>query len=297
MGAHRDPFLAALPGSLRPQAERWADLDAQLQQLVDASRRDDVASVEDTAFLAYLAERMPEDAPVAEALTTVRAADLRLAWACAAEHPGAAQTFRAELQGAAAAAAARAVSGDLVDEVVQETMTKLLVRNGDTPPTIAKYSGRGRLSKWVQTVALRVARTRTRKRSEEPADNVEILADRMLEVGDPELEAIKRTYRAQFKLAFRAALDGLSPRQRNLLRLELIDRATIDSIAKIHGVHPATISRWRADTRTRLLKDTRRAFERDLKVGRDEFHSIMRLIQSQLDVSLPRLLLEDESER
>nr|MCH9684240.1 transcriptional regulator [Deltaproteobacteria bacterium] len=89
------------------------------------------------------------------------------------------------------------------------------------------------------------------------------------------------------------ALAELSPRDRNLLRLELIDRLTLDAIAQIHQVHPVTVSRWRAALRKQLHQGTRRVFEQTLRVDRDEFHSIMRLIGSQLDVSLPRLLRDE----
>lgn len=47
-------------------------------------------------------------------------------------------------------------------------------------------------------------------------------------------------------------------------------------------------------TRTALLDGTRRAFQHEHHVDGDEFQSIMRLIGSQLDVSLPRLLVEED---
>ncbi len=294
MGTLREPFLAALPTALRVRAQSWPELDGALQSLVDASRGDEVELVEDAAFVEHVAARLPEDGEFPEMLDTLHAVDLRLACACARGHAPAHALFRAQFEGAAAAAARRAVSGAAVDEIVQDTTSKLLVPGTDGVAAIAKYAGRGRLSKWVQTVALRLARSRTRKKTEEPVENIEALSDRILEAGDPELEALKRTYRAQFKQAFSRALEALTPRQRNLLRLELIDRTTAEAIAKIYDVHVATIWRWRADTRKALRVETRRCFEREMKVGQAEFQSIMRLIQSQLDVSLPRLLGEDE---
>ena len=279
---------------MRARAEAWSELDGRLSALVEASAEHGSLGVTDEAFVAYAAERIAEDVELGDALAGLHPSELRLACGCAAGSDEAVAAFREQLGGAAATAASRAVEGDLADEVVQETMAKLLVGTDVEPPAIVKYAGRGRLAKWVQTVAFRVARTRTRKRAEEPSDTIETLADRMMEVGDPELDALKRTYRAQFKAAFQGALAGLTARQRNLLRLELLDRASIHAIASIHGVHAATISRWRAATRAQLLKETQRTFEREQGVGREEFQSIMRLIQSQLDVSLPRLLEEDE---
>ncbi len=250
----------------------------------------------DERFIRYMAERLPADRPLSEGLDGLQLPHLYLAYACAQGSERAIGEVRTLLLGPIRAAAARTVSGDAIDEIGQEAMTKLLVGDGRSGPALAKYAGRGSLVRWAQTVTVRLAQSRGRKRTEQTTDQVELLADRMLDAGDPELEALKRTYRAQFKAAFRIALEGLTPRQRNLLRLELLDRLTIDAIARIQGVHPATISRWRADTRTRLLEGTRKVFTDQLNVGRDEFQSIMRLIGSQLDVSLPRLLVDDSAD-
>jgi RNA polymerase sigma-70 factor (ECF subfamily) len=55
-------------------------------------------------------------------------------------------------------------------------------------------------------------------------------------------------------------------------------------------VHRATVARWIADARAQLLEQTHAVLRDQLSVGTDELHSIMRLIQSDLDVTVTHLL-------
>lgn len=293
VGTPRETFLARLPAALRAPASRLPDLEARLGTLVEHAREQGRADA--AQFVGHVASHLPEDADLPEALDALHTADLALAWACTVGDETAVTAFTERLSPAIRAAAARVLPDDRVEDHVSDILGRLLVAMAPSPPELVKYSGRGRLSKWVQTVTVRAAHSRARKKTEQPRDDVESLAERMLEAGDPELAALKRTYRAQFKDAFARALSELTPKRRNVLRLELLDRLTIDAIARLYDVHVATISRWRADTRQRLLATTRRIFQLDHAVDREEFESIMRLIGSQLDVSLPRLLDEDDA--
>ncbi len=293
MSSLREAFLAALPDSRRDQAATTPGLDARLDTLWSETAPARDLGPTASEFIVHCAGRLNAQTELLESLQELVADDLYLACGCTLGYDAAVVAFRERMLSPVRAAAARVVSRDGIDDIVQETMSKLLVPGPDTAPAIAKYGGRGQLARWVQTVTLRLARSRARKRTEQPSDAIETLAERILETDDPELQALKRTYRAQFKTAFAAALAELSPRDRNLLRLELLDRLTLDAIAEIYQVHPVTVSRWRAALRKRLHVGTRGVFERTLRVDHDEFHSIMRLIGSQLDVSLPRLLQDE----
>ncbi len=88
----------------------------------------------------------------------------------------------------------------------------------------------------------------------------------------------------------------MSERERNLLKYELIGALDLDQIAALYDVHRATIARWRANCRHKLLAETEAALRARLAIGGSEFESIVRLIRSELDVSLYRLLSE-ETER
>jgi RNA polymerase sigma-70 factor (ECF subfamily) len=60
---------------------------------------------------------------------------------------------------------------------------------------------------------------------------------------DPELEYLKRTYRAEIRQAFEEAARGLEPEERNLLRDHYAHGLSIDRIAVVHGFHRATAAR------------------------------------------------------
>jgi hypothetical protein len=103
---------------------------------------------------------------------------------------------------------------------------------------------------------------------------------------------MKRQYGPAFKAAFAAAFSALAPRQRTLLRQQVLDGLTIDELGALYRVHRATAARWLERAREALLSGTRTALERELKVSATECESIMRLAQSQLHVSIRRLLGE-----
>ncbi|HHH31070.1 MAG TPA: sigma-70 family RNA polymerase sigma factor [Polyangiaceae bacterium] len=275
-----EAFIAALPTGLQAKAAAIEALDERLAPLGDAD------------FARYVAARLVTDDGIEAGLDRLELSDLRLAFDCARGEPEALARFR-EAMTPAVHAVARRFAGLQPDDLEQQIFEKLLVPR-DEPPQITKYAGRGKLAKWVQTVALRASQSRARRKQAQPVEDVGALADRVVDFEDPELATLKGIYRAQFKEAFVEAFEGLSARQRTMLRMELIDGLTIDAMAKLYSVHGATISRWRTELRNTLLAETRRVFERRLNVSREEFQSILRLIDSRLEVSLPRLL-EDES--
>ena len=59
-----------------------------------------------------------------------------------------------------------------------------------------------------------------------------------------------------------------------------------EDLAEAYAVHVNTIARWLARARTSLEDGVRAALRSRLKVGEGQFTSILRLVRSQLDVSL-----------
>jgi RNA polymerase sigma-70 factor (ECF subfamily) len=57
-------------------------------------------------------------------------------------------------------------------------------------------------------------------------------------------------------------------------------------------VNISTVSRWLASARESLLVQTRDGLSRQLHLAPGEFDSLARLLHSQIDVSLVRLLAE-----
>lgn len=246
-------------------------------------------------LLAYVAARLDDGETIDDALKNRHISDLYLCCACARGDEAAIAAFRERFLPAIIHSVSRAAASHLVDEVTQIVMTKLFVSDGSKPPTIATYSGNGKLSTWVQVVARRQAHTGMRTEARRGAnaraeDDIEQLLTHAFEGEEEVVAGLKQAYRERFKAAFRAAFAGLEPRERNLLRYECIDRLTRDQIAELYGVSRATVARWRAACRTKLFDETRRAFSESQQLDPTEFKSVMRLIESQLDVSLSRLL-------
>lgn len=181
-------------------------------------------------------------------------------------------------------------TGVASEDVVQLLRIRFLLGEAGRPPRIGEYTGASDLRAWLRVAAVRIAISLQRKhRREDPADD-EALAALADAAPGPELELMKEIYRAGFTTAFRDAVAALAPRERNLLRHQAIDRLGIDRIAALHGVHRATAARWVARAREALVAGVRRRLQAQLAVAPERLDSILRLIESQLDVSLSRLL-------
>lgn len=177
----------------------------------------------------------------------------------------------------------------LAEDVKQGLRKLLFVGSEDTPPRIAEYRGTGDLRAWLRVTAMRAALKLLRKDTRETSADDAILEARA-EVDDPELAYMKAAYRASFRAAFQEALESLHPKERTLLKQQIVDGLGIDELGALYQVHRATAARWVASAREKLLGRTRRTFMLRARITSDECESIMRLVKSQLDVSLHRRL-------
>jgi len=224
----------------------------------------------------------------------IRAADLALATACAAGDAAAIEVVEQRYFADLDRALGRFEGGaQLIEEVKQRLRQKLFVGDGEAPK-ISTYSGRGDLGRWIRVAATREAIGILRKGKKEiPMEEVALAQALADGSGDLELAYLKGLYRNEFKAAFQQALAALEPKERTVLKYHVLDGFNIDQIGAVYGVHRATVARWISGVRDTLLSRTRKILMDKIEVDRAEFESIMRLIQSQLDVSLSRLLRDD----
>jgi len=221
----------------------------------------------------------------------VPTSDLYLACACANGDPTALAAFEATYlrEVAIAAAKLRAAPG-ILDEARQVVRDLLFVARPSKPPAIATYTGRGDLRGWVRVIAMReVMRLCDRDKREISTDD-DALLDAMSPANDPELEHLKTIYRDEFATAFRAAIADLEPRERTLLRHQLIDGLGVEAIGALYKVHHSTAARWLAKARESVLEGTRKRLAEQLRLSHTEVDSVIRLIQSRIEVSIERLL-------
>jgi RNA polymerase sigma-70 factor (ECF subfamily) len=222
----------------------------------------------------------------------LRLADLYLA---SASLTGDGAAMRA-LDGMIRAAAARAAGelgqgGWLADEIALTLRERLLVADGEAEGRLSSYLGHGPLDRWLSVAAARTGLNALRaQRREQALDDSRLAAIPSPEM-DPELDLLRRRHRAAFEEAIRDAFAGLeSARDRNLLRLYYFDRLGLDRLAQMYNVHGSTVSRWLAAVRQNVFDETLRLLVERLGLPESELASMLRLLQSDLDLTLSRLL-------
>ncbi|HEX2571765.1 MAG TPA: sigma-70 family RNA polymerase sigma factor [Polyangia bacterium] len=253
------------------------------------------------AFIRHLAERLPPpghldpDLNAWQFLEQGCHCDLYLACACAQAVPAALLAFeRHYLAQLPVMLAHLRQSPEAIDDVCQQLRTKFLVRTPEAPPKITDYSGRGSLISWIRVIATRAALYMLRSVKEAPEDPVATICEALPMSGaDPEIELIKRSYRREFRQAVTDAFAALSDQDRNLLRLYAVDRLSTSEISLLFQVNQSTVSRWLTTARQRVYDETRTLLRRRLGLSSDEFESFIRVVNSQLDISLSQILGDD----
>jgi RNA polymerase sigma-70 factor (ECF subfamily) len=291
------PFLEAAPAAVRPALESIADLDRRLWSLVAEGRAawPDFA-VDARVLVEFVARQLTSELADA-ALDGLRPADLYLACACARGVPGAIAAFDRDYMREVDIALARMRVGDSRLKDVKQLVRQRLFVGGGTAgaPTsagkISEYGGRGDLRRWVRSVAVRTCLNELRKGKREVlVDDDHLIAQHAISADDPEVEYMKRTYAGEFKAAFAEALGQLGPREQTLLRYHHVDGLNIDEIGAIYRVHRVTAFRWIEKAKEQLVKQTLETLRARLKLPASELDSVLRMIRSQIHLSLVRHL-------
>ena len=276
-----------------------SDLDERLARLAAAGAAAwPTLGLADGDFAAHLAARLPAGASdLAAALDELYATDLYLACACCRGLAGAIPAFEAAYGSMVTSFIERIDRAPaFVGEVMQLVRQRVFVGSVDTPPRIGSYAGRGPLAGWVGIAAQRIALDLVDKEKTEARARERAVADEIGAELDPELQYIKERYREAFERAFAAAVEGLGARERALLRLQIAGGLTLEQIGTMYKVNASTVSRWIAGVRTVLLAETERLLRAELSLSPPEFTSLARVLASQMDISVSRLLVERERE-
>ena len=293
-------FVEGLPPGPARSAARDRSVALALEEVLAGARAQHPRlGVEPARLAARLGESFrPAPATAAElaaGLRSLHAGDLLLALACQAGDRVALAALDRTLADAVPKAAARLrASNAFVDEVAQLVRQKLLVARPGGRPRLFDYAGRGALGQWLRAAALRVALNlleSERRGRQTSGDEGQGPLSRMPAAGpDPEVSLVKRRYAPEFRGALEAALLGLGPKQRTLLKLYFAQGLTVEEIGRLEGTHKSTISRWLTKAREGLLEDVRARLSQKLKLGPAEFDSLLVAVGSQLHISLGRML-------
>ncbi len=221
------------------------------------------------------------------------AADMGLAFACAHRVPGAAEAFHdAYDRVIARVLSRRRAQADVADDAAQTVHARLLVAAPGALPKIAEYAGAGALKSWVSTTAattvLMMHRAAARRREDGEAQEGANAPPAAAPL--PDMAYMKARYKSELEGAVVAALAHLGDRERTLLRLHLGEQVSIDRIGAMYKVDRSTAARWLAAARASLVAAARGEAKERLRLGDDECDSIAALVQSELHVSVARLL-------
>ncbi|HSZ81456.1 MAG TPA: sigma-70 family RNA polymerase sigma factor [Polyangia bacterium] len=280
-------------GSLPPDAD-----DEQLAHRLDGwvargraahpSLRLDEASF--AGHLGRVAARQPSEGPALEALLIE---DLFLAAACTLGVAGAAESFEARCGDRLRAAVASATkSEDERREIEQRLRHLLLVGSATEAPKITGYGGQAPLDRWVAVVAQRQVVTAIRaeqaeRRARAGAANEATAAALPLH---PEIAILKVKYRAAFEAAMTAALGTLEERDRLILRLHLVSGLSVAQVGQMYGVSQSTASRWLAEAREKVQSEMIARLREASGLATSDIQSLVKLVASQLDLDMSRLL-------
>jgi RNA polymerase sigma-70 factor (ECF subfamily) len=257
-------------------------IEEDFDQAVAAARADAPGvEVPPERFAAHVARWLRTDEDPRRALAQLRVDHLWIA--CAAAAGDAAAIALVEARHLDRAIAALRSMQDVADEALQRVRELLFVAKGERPPRIADYAGRGDLAGWIRTTAMREAFALLAPSREQPVGDRE-LAGFAID-GDPAVEIMKRQYGATFKQALADALAALPDATRVELRRYYIEGLGLEQIAAIEGVAASTVSRRLEKARRALHDETRKTLASQLRVDNDEVDSILRLLESRLEVS------------
>jgi RNA polymerase sigma-70 factor (ECF subfamily) len=241
--------------------------------------------IDDAAFSQFVAQRVDDPST----LDGERAAELWLVFGCSVSEPHALAAFDARYLQRVPDWVRRIDRNPAFASEVQQILRERLLSGSSAK--IGEFRGSGSLEGWVRVTATRAALELLRdgKREKLVAEPVEA-AQAWLD--DPEIEYLKQRYADDFKQALTEALEALGDRQRAVLGLYLVDALNIERIGKVYGVHRATVARWLQSARQELYDGARQRLGERLAISAGEFESIARLVQSQLDVSVRRILAD-----
>jgi RNA polymerase sigma-70 factor, ECF subfamily len=285
-------LLAALDDDRRARFAAWSELEEAVARVVDDARTAwPTLRLEPSGFGAHLAARLRADLSPADALAALRVGDLAVAWAALANDPAALRAFDDVYLARLAPALRRLrLDDDLIQETLQELRRRLLVSDGRRAK-LHEYAGHGDLLRWLRVVAVRDALELLGRRRKQPTSLPdELLAAIPDEGTDAELAYLRDEYGEHVRRAFAEALDELADDERALLRYHIVESMTIDQIALMLDMHRATVARQIERTRARVGTLTKKRLQRQLGLDPFELTSLLRVIDSQIDLSIARLL-------
>jgi RNA polymerase sigma-70 factor, ECF subfamily len=292
-----DAFLGAAASVPPPDEEGRARLETALNHAVARTQSADLGVEVSPDELAVLVGEIVNEAPdpgleaVLERIERLAMHDLALALGCGRGDARALARFaRLHLQDLPGIVRRIGHGGIDHDEVRARVQETLFVAPPGGRPRILELVGRGNLSGLVRVVAVRTALNLARKGRREVTEPDDALATAIASQTDLEHALVKVQHRGAVKAALENAIADLTADERNLLRLSLLHRLTIDEIAALQHIHRSTAARRIARIREQLGESARRRLRSELGASEGELDHVLHMVGSSLQVSFDRLL-------
>jgi RNA polymerase sigma-70 factor, ECF subfamily len=241
----------------------------------------------DDAFVRFLEARLEPSVPVGPT-----AGDLYLACACSSGDARALEAFDRALLSKVGRFIARIDSSTVFADEVRQALRELLFVGAS--PKIAGYTGKGSLEGWLRISATRLALRLKQKQPEVAAPEPEVAPSPSSPAGDPEADYLKRRYRGELESALEEAVAALPDEERTWLKLYYLDGLTVEQIGRLYRVHASTVSRRLTGLQSKLLDELRARLGAKLGASAGEVDSLIGLVRSQMDLSLPGILRKTE---
>ena len=156
---------------------------------------------------------------------------------------------------------------------------------------IGRYAGTAPLDRWLRLASVRLALDLIDSEGRHvPHERSDELVRRVAGADNPELTAILARYGAVVQQQLRQAIEGLSERDRTLLRLYFVEGLNVESIGAIYRVHRASAARWIGAIRTHLLDQVCGHLQLNIGLTHSEAASLVNCVRDELALSLTRLL-------
>lgn len=292
---------AAIEAELREAVTRGlAAARARWPEAIGAAFGEDEATAAPEAALAFarvLGDKLARQPRLTATLPRLRVEDLLLAWWAGRDPergiPALWEAHASELE----RLVARFHRIDR-EELMQALRIKLFVAAEGAPTRLSTYNGFGYLLNWLRVLATRTfldaAREVARRRStgleeaghDDDAPLLALIVEPTAAIGARDRERVRLAIRDSFA----ASVAALPRRERTFLRLATVDGLTLEQIAATYQVGRATVARALAAGRARLRDDTRRGMIEVLGITPAELDSVIRSLDTQLELSLARVL-------
>ena len=261
-------------------------------QLAAARARWPELAIDPDRFASELVRRLGTEL-TPELLSTIRADDVYLAIACGDGVRAAVEHLEAECSRQVEIAAKKLrATPDQADEMRGLLRQVLFTAEPERASALATFSGRGDLRGYVRVIATRELIRMINRGRKEVALDEEVMLDGLGITRDPEISAMRRRFGADVDAALRAALGSLDDHSRAVLRYAMVDGWSAIRIGSAYGVHRGTVTRWLSDIRTNLGDRIRAELATRLSLPADEVTSVVRMVQSRIEISFERLLAE-----